>query len=154
MTTKPLVRRTIVTVLCFDPQQEAILLVEQAKPGEEPKWALPGGTWEVNESAEEAARREVAEETGLDVRLIGLYDSRVEIVERDDLQVGVYILTYEAECAPGQLAPQDPDHHVRRAAWIPIDQLQSIPFSHPGQRKLLQRYLAERWGKGMFFHEN
>jgi len=154
MTTKPLVRRTVVMVLCFDPEKNAVLLVEQAKPGEELTWALPGGTWEVTESAEEAARREVAEETGLQVKLLRLYDSRVEIVEADDVQVGVYILTYEAECEPGPLNPQDPDNHVRRAAWVPIEVLDTIPFGHSGQRTLLQRYLAERWGRGIFIHEN
>ncbi len=154
MTTKPLVRHTIVTVLCFDARRNTILLVEQAKPGEIPTWALPGGTWEVYESAEEAARREVAEETGLEIELIGLYDSRVELVETEEAHVGVYILTYEARYTGGSLHPCDPDHHVRRAAWVSVDELPHLSFGHAGQLKLLRRYLAERWGRGIYIHEN
>lgn len=51
------------------------LLVQQRvhPPG---KWSFPGGLMELGESAEETARREVFEETGLTVgslRLIGVY---------------------------------------------------------------------------------
>lgn len=35
-------------------------------------WLLPGGMAELGESAQQAARREVAEETGLDVSITGL----------------------------------------------------------------------------------
>jgi len=144
MSMKPLVRRTIVAVLCLHPEKDAILLVEQAKPGEEPRWALPGGTWEIDESAEEAARREVWEETGLDVRLVGLYDSRVEVLETEDTQVAVFVLTYEAGMPSGVLAPHDPDMHILRAEWVPFHQVRRLPFSHPAQKRLIERYLAER----------
>lgn len=141
---KPLVRRTIVSVLCLHPEEDAILLVEQAKPGAEPRWALPGGTWEIDESAEEAAVREVREETGLDVRLVGLYDSRVEVREREETRVAVFILTYEACWVGGELVPRDPDDHVLQAAWVPFSRLDSLPFAHPEQRQLIERFLAER----------
>ncbi len=144
MDNKPLVRHTIVCVLCFDPTRNAVLLVEQMKPGDGLRWALPGGTWEIDESAEEAAMREVKEETGLDIELIGLYDSRVEVVELDDIRIAVFILTYEARCAGGHLAPQDPDAQVQRAAWVSITELDRLTFSHPTQRDLIKRYVSER----------
>ncbi len=141
---KPLVRYMIVSVLCLHPEGDAILLVHQERGDGRSGWALPGGTWEVYESAEEAARREVKEETGLDVEIVRLYDSRVEIVETHQSQVAVFILTYEARCTGGEIRPQDPDRQVHMAAWIPIAMLDRLPFIHPEQRVLIKRFVSER----------
>ncbi len=54
-----------------------ILLIQRA---DNKLWAIPGGGYEVGETAAEAACREAWEETGLAVealRLVGVYDSRV-----------------------------------------------------------------------------
>ena len=49
-----------------------ILLVERGKPPLEGCWSLPGGLVEVGERLEEAAAREVFEETGLRVTAVSL----------------------------------------------------------------------------------
>jgi 8-oxo-dGTP diphosphatase len=54
----------------------ALLLVERGHPPHQGSFALPGGILEVGESAEEACRREMLEETGIevsDLRLVGVY---------------------------------------------------------------------------------
>jgi ADP-ribose pyrophosphatase YjhB (NUDIX family) len=43
----------------------AVLLVRRGKPPAMGRWSLPGGAQDLGETAEHAARRELAEETGL-----------------------------------------------------------------------------------------
>jgi ADP-ribose pyrophosphatase YjhB (NUDIX family) len=50
--------------------KEAVVLVKRKNPPH--GWAIPGGFIEYGESAEDCAVREAKEETGLDVRLMGL----------------------------------------------------------------------------------
>ena len=44
---------------------DAVLLIRRARPPAQGAWSLPGGAQRVGETAEQAGRRELAEETGL-----------------------------------------------------------------------------------------
>jgi 8-oxo-dGTP diphosphatase len=55
-----------------------ILLVERGKEPLKGYWSIPGGVVETGEKLEEAIRREVAEETGLDIEPYSMF----EIFER------------------------------------------------------------------------
>src|SRR5213075_2959938 len=61
--------RAALTVDCvvfgFDEGELKVLLIERALEPFEGKWALPGGFVRVDETLDEAARRELEEETGL-----------------------------------------------------------------------------------------
>ena len=59
-----------------------VLLVKRAFPPNKGKWAFPGGLIELGESAQEAAVREIREETGLRIRVEGLIDVALDI-EKD-----------------------------------------------------------------------
>ncbi len=51
---------------------EGVVLIERKRPPFKGYWALPGGHVEYGETVEEAALREVLEETGLQVELLDL----------------------------------------------------------------------------------
>ena len=60
----------------------AVLLVRRGKPPAMGRWSLPGGAQELGETAENAARRELAEETGLTAGPLVLA-ANVDSIHRD-----------------------------------------------------------------------
>jgi mutator protein MutT len=58
--------------------ENRILLVERGKDPHKGFWSLPGGAVEVGETLEEAVRREVREETAIEIKIIAV----IEIFER------------------------------------------------------------------------
>ena len=65
-----------------------LLLVKRANPPAQGLWSLPGGRLEPGESAEDAVVREVAEETGLAVRV----EREVGTVERASPSGDTYVI--------------------------------------------------------------
>lgn len=59
-----------------------VLLIQRGRPPRQGQWSLPGGVQELGETVHEAARREVAEETGVDIDIVGLVDT-VDSIQRD-----------------------------------------------------------------------
>jgi len=73
--TKPKTPLLTVDCVVFD-RAGRLLLIKRAKPPFKGAYALPGGFVEIGETVEQAALRELREETGVEgtvVRLIGVY---------------------------------------------------------------------------------
>ena len=70
--------RPIVGVGAIVVDGDQVLLVERGREPLKGKWSLPGGVVEVGERLKDAIRREVREETGLEVEPVEL----VEVFER------------------------------------------------------------------------
>lgn len=60
-----------------------VLLIRRGQPPREGSWSLPGGAQELGETVAEAARREVREETGLEVEIVDTV-AVVDSITRDD----------------------------------------------------------------------
>ena len=70
-----MIDRRVAVVFLVDP--EGRILMQHRAPTAKispNQWALPGGKIEAGETPDEAARREVLEETGLDVRVVRLLE--------------------------------------------------------------------------------
>ena len=52
-----------VGIVVFD--QQKVLLIRRGKPPRQGEWSIPGGKQKLGETLQQAARREVKEETGL-----------------------------------------------------------------------------------------
>jgi ADP-ribose pyrophosphatase YjhB (NUDIX family) len=78
MTGRSYPARPIVGIGVVVLRANTVLLIRRGRPPAEGSWSLPGGAQELGETAEAAARRELAEETGLTVGplyLAGYVDS-------------------------------------------------------------------------------
>jgi len=60
-----------------------ILLVKRTKDPNKGRWSIPGGSVELGETLQEAAEREIREETGLKVKAKDPIHS-FDVIERDD----------------------------------------------------------------------
>lgn len=71
MTDKAIKRTDCVGVICFRPghNSDEVLLIRRGTAPRKGDWSLPGGRIEQGESEEQAALRELTEETGISARL-------------------------------------------------------------------------------------
>ncbi len=96
---------------------ETVLLIKRGRPPALGAWSLPGGAQEIGETAEEAARRELLEETGLTAGALTLI-AHVDSIHHDAggrLQYHYTILDFAGRFAGGDARPGGDATDV---AWV------------------------------------
>jgi 8-oxo-dGTP pyrophosphatase MutT (NUDIX family) len=100
---------------------------------------LPKGHPDGDESAEQAATREVNEETGLTVELIEPLGEVEYRYERRGRRVRKRVAFFLFEFRSGDLA--DHDHEIEDARWMPLTEaLKSLTYE--GEREMIRRALS------------
>ena len=115
--------RPIVGIGVIVLRDDAVLLVRRGKPPNVGSWTLPGGAQEVGETMEAAARRELREETGIEVGPLYLA-AAVDSIRRDDEDRVQYHYTIIDFCACWLAGEPHAATDVTEAVWAPVDALE------------------------------
>lgn len=116
-----------------------VLLVQRGQPPGAGQWSIPGGLVDVGEPVETAARREVAEECGLPVRVHDLV-GYVDRIVRDGagrVQYHYVLLDFLATLeagAPSARAGSD----ARAVRWCTLDELPGLDVTR-GLEPMIRR---------------
>ena len=98
-------------------------------------WSLPKGHLEAGETAEDAAVREVEEETGIRGRVVAALGTIDYWFVAEDRRVHKTVHHYLLEAFGGQLS--DSDVEVDEVAWVPLRELRER-LAYAGERRLAE----------------
>ncbi|WP_327292406.1 NUDIX hydrolase [Streptomyces sp. NBC_01198] len=151
-------RRAGCVVVILDPDEERVLLVKPryGSPEDNADWQLPGGHAHTNEPIEDAAMRELAEETGLLLHLthLLLVDQMLPKPERETTEGVNYVFDGGAATAEEVATTAIPEAAAEELAdlrWVPLGELDS--YTHPYQARRIRAALENsRSGLRMHLH--
>jgi len=112
-----------------------VLLIRRGRPPAQGEWSLPGGAQRLGETAEQGARRELAEETGLAVGALHLA-GHVDSLHHDPdgrLRFHYTILDF---CAVWQGGDARAGGDATEAIWAPLDTLDRLDL-WPEARRII-----------------
>lgn len=98
-----------------------ILLIRRGVEPSKGKWSIPGGSVEWGEALVDAVKREVREETGLEIEIegmAGVFD--LTTTGDDGVEYHYVIVDYYARPTGGVLRPGDDASEVR---WVKVEDL-------------------------------
>ena len=119
------------------------LIVKRAHEPRKGEWSLPGGLLELGESLQDAARREIKEETNLDV-VVGPMLETFDRVHRDDAgRIRYHFVIVDFVCWSDEgvaIAGSDAD----AVAWVTSDQIDDYAVNAHAKAVILKGLEALR----------
>ncbi|WP_019412913.1 NUDIX hydrolase [Paenisporosarcina sp. TG20] len=121
-------------------EDNQLLMVLQAAHGEEPKWTVPSGGLEDNETFEQCCVREFEEETGLKVEVISKLQDKSG--SNNEYKITYELQYFRVKVLSGELTVQDPDEFILDIAWKSLEELEQLDMSYPKDLLFFRDLLA------------
>jgi 8-oxo-dGTP pyrophosphatase MutT (NUDIX family) len=102
-------------------------------------WSLPKGTPDNSESIEQTALREVAEETGLNVKISAPVGAIEYFFTQSGTRIHKTVHFFLMEAVGGSL--DEHDHEFDEVRWVPIDEARRL-LSYPTERQVVETALS------------
>jgi len=120
-------------------KEDRVLLVRRGKAPSRGQWAIPGGSVTLGESLQEAAEREIFEETGIRITA-GKPAYIFDVVDRDEdgqIRYHYVIVDLDAIYRSGEPCSGDDALDVR---WVNARELKDLDVSLPTRELLSRQY--------------
>ena len=104
---------------------EEVLLVRRGQEPAKGDWSLPGGLVELGEGLETALKREVLEETGLTVKVLGITAvlERIYLDSQDRIPFHYVLIDFACEYLTGEVCPAS---DITAARFVPLNDLPAL----------------------------
>ncbi len=129
---------TAVAAVIVDERERLLIVVR----GEEPQkgmWDLPGGFVDPGESAEDALRREVAEELGAEITSMRFLCSYPNTYEYMGVRYATVDLGFVCGVTDMHVAGA-PNREVARVLFVPLQDVDITRFAFPSAGEIVARY--------------
>lgn len=113
-------------VYVTEPESIWVLLIKRGKDPFKDKWALPGGFIDMDETLEEACKRELFEETGLKVEAMTQFKA-FDAINRDPRHRTISVIFTVQLNEKAQVEGSD---DAALADWFPVVELPELAFDH------------------------
>lgn len=123
------------------------LLIRRGHPPLEGEWSIPGGTLELGETMLDAVRRELAEETGMEVRVGELIEAFERIFPDGQGQPQYHFVILDYLCEPIRGTAQA-GSDVTDVAWAAESELPKYSLTPTATRVLKKAFQMARQQSG------
>ena len=120
-------------------EENQILMVLQPAHDEEPKWTVPSGGLEDNETFEQCCVREFEEETGMKVEVISKLQNKSG--SNKEYKIEYELQYFQAKGVRGELKLQDPDEFILDVGWKSVAELDQLDMCYPEDVEFLKGLL-------------
>jgi ADP-ribose pyrophosphatase YjhB (NUDIX family) len=102
-------------------KQERFLLIRRGKPPRQGGWSIPGGRQEAGETVHAAVHREIREEAGIEIDILGLA-AVVDLIDQDEttLKHHYTVIDMLAEWRSGETRAGD---DAVETAWVALEEI-------------------------------
>lgn len=120
-----------------------VVLIRRGNQPRRGEWSIPGGKLEVGETLAEGVRRELREETGLEVEVRGLIEAFDRVYRDPDGRVRFHYVILDYLCRASSLEPAAGGDALE-AVWVPEGELDQYQLETNVQRVLRKAFAMSR----------